>query len=469
LLLLCAVTLTLAAPAKRFRKELDLDYVIELKDKLDMGSYQKYLKTLPRKERHQVVYDALSGHAATIQADLVAFLEEKGIPHKAHWINNAVYAHLTSVQVADIARRVDVGLVRPAGVGHIIAPAKPENVTVAVRDQWNIDIINAPAAQAIADGDGVVVSNIDTGVRWTHVSLIDSYRGNPTNNHNYNWFDPTATREPVDNNGHGTHTMGTIAGTENGIGVAPGAKWIAAKGCRTALCPEADLTASAEWVLCPTDLSGANPDCSLGADIVSNSWGGGQGDAWYLPYTEAWRDAGMIPVFAMGNAGPACGTANSPGDLYNVIGVGATDSADRLASFSSRGPGNGTPNFPAIKPDISAPGASVVSASSASDVTYTTLSGTSMACPAVAGVAALMLSANPSMDYDELYDIMTSTADEGVGAPIGGQTACGGIAYTTFPNNHYGYGRVDAYAAVAASRVKHARAQPKQRKQQRKQ
>jgi hypothetical protein len=92
--------------------------------------------------------------------------------------------------------------------------------------------------------------------------------------------------------------MGTIVGSEvSGVGVAPGAKWFAAKGCGTILCSEADLTGSAQFALCPTRLDGSAPDCSQGADVVSNSWGGGNGDDWYSSYVDAWRDAGMIPVF----------------------------------------------------------------------------------------------------------------------------------------------------------------------------
>jgi len=453
--LLGLVCIAQAVPAKgrglKKNKVVDYDWVIEMKENVDMTAYGAHLKTLNKAARHQLVKDVLSGHANTVQFDLIQFLKSKKIAHRSNWINNAIYVvDLTPKQIETLSRRADVKLVRRAAVGHIITPTIV-NDTVVKRDQWSVDIINAPQAHdAGFTGEGVVVSNIDTGVRWTHVSLRDSYRGS-NGDHDYNWFDPVNTREPNDGNGHGTHTMGTIAGTENGIGVAIGSLWIAAKGCRTALCPEADLTASAEWVLCPTTIDGGDEDCSMGADVVSNSWGGGQADNWYEPYTTAWRNAGMIPVFAMGNSGPACGTANSPGDLYNVIGVGATDSNDRLASFSSRGPGRGTVTFPLLKPDISAPGAAVVSASSANDNLYATLSGTSMACPSIAGVVALVLGANPSIDYDGVYDALTSTADTGVGQPNGGQTACSGVSWNTFPNYHYGYGRVDALASVNAA------------------
>jgi len=257
--------------------------------------------------------------------------------------------------------------------------------------------------------------------------------------------------EPGDQNGHGTHTMGTIVGSEtSGVGVAPGAQWIASKGCATILCTEADLTASAQFVLCPTRVDGTDPDCSKGANVVSNSWGGGQGDQWYSPYVDAWRQAGIVPVFAQGNSGPQCSTANSPGDLNSVIGVGATDNSDSLSRFSSRGPGPNLPGFSQLKPDISAPGAQISSASNLGDALYASLSGTSMACPHVAGLVALVLSVNPSASYDSVYEVLVSTANTDVGEPAGGDTTCGGIDYDTFPNNHYGYGVIDAAAAVNA-------------------
>merc|ERR1712232_1447820 len=98
--------------------------------------------------------------------------------------------------------------------------------------EWNVAIIGADDAWDMGyDGSGIVVGNIDTGVRYTHEALRDNYRG-ASSGHDYNWFDPNGNPEPFDNNGHGTHTMGTIAGsTASGVGVAPGSTWIAAKGC----------------------------------------------------------------------------------------------------------------------------------------------------------------------------------------------------------------------------------------------
>jgi subtilisin family serine protease len=255
--------------------------------------------------------------------------------------------------------------------------------------------------------------------------------------------------------------MGSSAGSEaSGVGVAPGTSWIAAKGCASSSCSNADLMGSFQYLLAPTPQGQyddpAAGDVTQAPDVINNSWGGGRGSSTYLSYIQPHVEAGNVVVFSQGNSGSACSTANSPGDLYLVIGVGSTDNADRLSSFSSRGPGVGTSaNFPLQKPDISAPGGSIYSAYPTSDTTYATLSGTSMAAPHISGVVALLRSINPSITVDEVRQIINQTAVKGLGAPNGGQTSCGNpaIPYTTYPNYHYGYGRVDASAAVEAARA----------------
>ncbi|KAF0709775.1 hypothetical protein As57867_005750, partial [Aphanomyces stellatus] len=121
--------------------------------------------------------------------------------------------------------------------------------------------------------------------------------------------------------------------------------------------PEAALTGCAQFVLCPTDTNGQNPKCELHAHVINNSWGSNDGaSTFYADQIKAWRAAGIIPVFANGNAGPNCATVGTPGGSASVIGVGATASNDGLASFSSRGP---TPDK-RTKPDVSASGTPLV-------------------------------------------------------------------------------------------------------------
>ncbi len=167
----------------------------------------------------------------------------------------------------------------------------------------------------------------------------------------------------------------------------------------------------------------------------------------------AWRASGIFPVFAAGNSGSSggCSSIQSPGDYAQVVGVGALDSADGIADYSSVGPSLAG----RLKPDITAPGSSIVSTVSDLSQLYGAVSGTSMATPHVAASVALIWSANPSLigDYDRTYQILADSA-----APISGDTRFDSSLYSlchtaSSPNNIYGYGRLDTYAAVAAASV----------------
>ncbi|ODM87619.1 Bacillopeptidase F [Orchesella cincta] len=122
-------------------------------------------------------------------------------------------------------------------IAHLIEPVDMKNVeALADEHQWGVVKIQAPEAWqelGTLSGEGVIIATVDTGVRGTHEALKDNFVGE------YGWFDPsTSTPEPTDNNGHGTHTTGTIAGGK-GIGVAPGAKWAACRGCASQLAGKA--------------------------------------------------------------------------------------------------------------------------------------------------------------------------------------------------------------------------------------
>lgn len=127
-----------------------------------------------------------------------------------------------------------------------------------------------------------------------------------------------------------------------------------------------------QWTACPTKADGSGADCNKAPSLSSNSWGGGQGDTWYDSVVRTWHTAGIVPIFALGNSGSGCGTANSPGDMTNVIGVSSTNANDEISASGSRGPAqNG-----AIKPDIVAPGQNIRSAWNSGDNAYQTISGT---------------------------------------------------------------------------------------------
>jgi len=297
---------------------------------------------------------------------------------------------------------------------------------------WGFDKINVMKMWNKGyTGKNIIVSNIDTGVRYTHERLYNNYRGNVMRTNDYNWYDPYYNDlTPTDTNGHGTHVMGTT------IEVAKDSLWMASRGCGKFSCTTRELLESSEFLMCPTKLDGTNPNCEYRPHIINNSWGGGQGDDWFDDVIRNWLRVGIVPVFAAGNSGPGCSTVNSPSDsVVNVFSVCATDINDNIATFSSRGP---TKNGVRYKPDICAPGVDITSSWIDNDKSYKTISGTSMATPHISGVIALLLEEDISLRYD--YERLQNKVYEMVNTNLKPtNNACG--SSTVFPNNYYGYGR----------------------------
>lgn len=402
--------------------------------------------------RGRFVYQRLNATAEQSQAGLRRFLADKAVEFHPFWILNAVELHADAATFRQVAARPEVEKIIPDAT-FTIPPTAPGTKEATIDSvEWGVDRVSAPQVwSTFGDrGDGIVVGTIDTGVLYTHGALVSQYRGNlggGSFDHNYDWYDPSnvcgnPSPAPCDNNGHGTHTMGTIAGDDGGsnqIGVAPGVRWIAAKGCESNSCSTAALLNSGQWMLAPKDLSGQNPRADLRPQVVSNSWGNGNGgDTFYRSTVQAWVASGIFPVFANGNAGPGCGTVGSPASYPESYGVGAFDINDAIASFSSRGPAPAAVGGE-VKPDISAPGVNIRSAWN--DGGYNTISGTSMATPHVAGAVALMWSAAPSLvgDVAQTRELLDQTAVD-----VSNLT-CGG---TAGDNDVWGEGRLDIYAAV---------------------
>jgi subtilisin family serine protease len=444
------------------------DFLVYLRDQADLSAAYALGDW---SARGGYVYQTLTDWAASSQQNLRQQLTARGLAYRPLWIVNAVLVHGALADAYALAGRGDVALVR---ANRMTALPPEESVPTADLDQcspdqpgnslcWNIRKIGVDRVWRDfgVTGQGIVVASIDTGVSFTHPALTTSYRGylGPGRyTHDYNWFDPQGTQTlPTDLNGHGTHTMGTMVAAGDGspthpsVGIAPGARWIAAQGCEVYLCSESDLIESAQWVLAPTTIAGTQPRPDLRPMIVNNSWAGTGGDRWYAGYTAAWRAAGIFPIFAAGNAGGSavqtCGSVDSPADYPDVVGVGATDATDTLAYFSLLGPSSDG----RIKPDVVAPGTYLsgqgVLSTAINAEGYQALQGTSMAAPHVAGLVALLWSANPALigDYNTTYAILRDSArhlsDTRCGDPPGA------------PNNVYGQGRIDAYAAVARTRV----------------
>jgi subtilisin family serine protease len=390
--------------------------------------------------RGNYTFHTLKATAQQSQSDLLSYLENKVLSgsvasYRPFYIVNAISVTASLDVLNDIASRPDVAYIEAEQVFHIPEPTPAEELSIDAIE-WGISKIRADQVWVDfnVQGEGIIVANIDTGVQYNHPALVNRYRGSVTGSHDYNWFDPNGASVPFDNHGHGSHTIGTMVGSDGGsnlIGVAPGAQWIAAKGCTSTSCYSSDLLASAEWVLAPYPVGGspAQGDPNMRPHVVNNSWGGGGGSLWYQASVNAWRAAGIFPAFSAGNSGPGSGTVGSPGDNAESFASGATDNNDGIASFSSRGPSSLTDE---IKPDVSAPGVSVRSAWNNGG--YNTINGTSMASPHTAGCVALILSAAPELDIASVENLLMSTAVD-LGA--------------SGPDYIYGYGRIDCYAAVS--------------------
>ncbi|MFB8414759.1 S8 family serine peptidase [Streptomyces albidoflavus] len=426
----------------------EASFFVVLKDQADLSGARGRKSHAAKAES---AFKELRDKAEDTQAPLRAFLDRQKVGHQDFWIANTVQVTGDERLVEELAKRPDVARVVKEQRYTLDTPeAADRRITSSRTDaedgpEWGVADIKADQVWKEYDnrGEGIVIANVDSGVQFDHPDLLDNYRGNTgdgTVTHDYNWYDPTGECGPdgipCDNNGHGTHTMGTMAG-RNGVGVAPGATWIAAKGCETDECSDGNLLEAGQWILAPTDRDGQNPRPDLAPNIVNNSWGGGD-TTFYQDIVEAWNAAGIFEAFAAGNDGDGttCSTAHAPGAQAPAYGVGAYDSSGRIASFSGFGP---SPVDGSAKPDIAAPGVDIRSTWPGS--AYKVLNGTSMATPHVASAVALLWSAAPSL----IGDIEATRALLDAGARDVDDTHCGGTAGR---NNVWGEGKLDILASL---------------------
>ncbi|MGV9805093.1 S8 family serine peptidase [Micromonospora chersina] len=437
----------------RFRTQPASDFWITFDTKADLAPAKKIANWT---ERGQFVYDALNAAAKSSAASVAAELDAAGVKYTSYPLVNAVLVKggtqklaldVASVgQVAEIHATPQVALVEPVDekvpADQAARPAAPKAAAAEGTTTWGLDAIHAPEAWAMgATGAGITVSNLDSGVQFDHPALMHQYRGTKpdgTVDHNYNWMATrgTCTGAPCDDNGHGTHTMGTMVGDDgtDHVGVAPDAQWIATNGCCDNSGVES-LLKSGWWLLAPTDVNGNNPDPSKRPHVINNSWGQTvehNFDDFFQAIDEAWSAAGIFSVWSSGNTTPyaACDTVSSPGSAESAYSVGAYDSDGTLASFSRKGEGEGG----RIKPEISAPGVAV--RSSYPNNSYVEMAGTSMAAPHVAGAVADLWSYDPTL-IGQVEQTRRLLADSAVDVD---DTECGGTADV---NNKYGEGRLD--------------------------
>jgi hypothetical protein len=424
-----------------------------MKDQADLSG----LRQIPNvDERRTEAYHELTQFANESQSGLRDRFDAVGVEYTPYYLVNAMevrggtLVRLFLLARPEVDRVIPSPRLRPAepveamALNNLFSEPAPSEV------QWNISMIGADKVwdEFGVRGEGIVVGQSDSGVDVTHPDLKDSYRGK-TGGDDYNWLDPwNGNVSPYDENGHGTHTLGTVLG-QNGIGVAPDATWFACMNLNRNLANPAFYLDCMQFMLAPFPHGGdpfADGDPTRAADVLNNSWGcpeiEGCDPQALLYAADHLRDAGIFVVVSTGNDGPNCSTVNAPLSLYDsVFSVGAIDSSGNVTEFSSRGPvtADGSNR---IKPDIVAPGRDIYSALPGG--AYGALEGTSMAGPHVVGVVALLWSADPSLvgDIDRTEQIIIETAQ-----PYSGNTSIGCFEGGT-PNAGYGYGIVDVYAAV---------------------
>ncbi len=374
------------------------------------------------------VYSRLTAFTSERQASLTSALARLRVPYRSYYLQNAIEVDAGPLTRWWLQGRPDVDRVLPSPR---LRPLSETPTPAAGRDQrratveWNITMIGAPRVwqELGVTGKGIVVGHADSGVDVKHPQLAASYRG-ATGGDDYNWLNPwSGTSSPRDIDGHGTHTLGTVVGAD-GLGVAPGAQWFACSNLERNVGNPALYLDCLQFMLAPYPQGGdpaRDGDPMRAAHVVNNSWlcppvEGCDASALQLA-AMALREAGVFMVASAGNEGPYCGSLRLPLAIYDeVFSVGSVDSGGKISYFSSRGPVGADGSGP-HKPDIMAPGSDVLSA--APNATYARDSGTSMAAPHVAGVVALMWSANPVLigDVERTEDILRQTATL-TGAPF---------------------------------------------------
>lgn len=449
-------------------EQADLSGAELLTEKVDKGAY---------------VYERLTTVALKTQSPVLKALQAAEADYRRFWITNGIWAKGDATLLEELAKRSDVRQIRANPYVQLDVLGRPNimNSTAEVKSvEWNIELVRAPEVWAAGiRGQGIVIGGQDTGYDWQHPALIDQYRGwnGTAATHDFNWHDAIHDQYsfatdvtqcgfdspvPCDDYGHGTHTMGIMAGDDgagNQIGMAPEARWIGCRNMLNGVGTPATYMECYEWFIAPYPTGGdplQDGDPAKAPHVINNSWSCPISEGCIDPdilknVVENVRAAGILTVHSAGNGGYAgCSTIDEPAAIYDdsftvaatMVNINTGD--ETIAPFSSRGPVIKGDNSHA-KPDISAPGVNV--RSSIRNGNYGTMQGTSMAAPHVAGLAALLMSAKSELigDVGALEEVIQESS-----VPFYSEEGCGGDTPSSLPNHVYGWGRIDARLALDA-------------------
>ncbi|MFK7802945.1 MAG: S8 family serine peptidase [Anaerolineae bacterium] len=423
--------------------EQPIRFIITMHDQADLSADRLPSAELPKRTAMVRSLKAVAeASQSQILVDIEALHTQSHIQaYQPFWIFNGIAAEGNADAILTLAKNPNVAKIDINHQIKSIAPVEPISTTKALSlnspatltssgtnpNTWGLDRIGAPQVWHGfgVTGTGVTVAIMDTGVDFEHPVLAGNYRGKLADGsyeHSGNWFHaaiPTQT-VPIDLNGHGTHVAGIAVG-QQGIGVAPGAEWIAvAISDNQGLLLDSYLFSGFEWLLAP------NGDPALAPDLFNASWSNDNGaETKFEDALNLLKAAGVIPVFAAGNAGPITGTIGAPASYANMISIASADEDGAVSWFSSRG---ASPLHPGVAPIIAAPGGNVYSSLPGNEYNY--LSGTSMATPHTVGALALLLSVNKSIKQtNSLISVLSQSAEK---------------FEASHPNISSGYGLLDA-------------------------
>lgn len=453
--------------------------VIELTDQYDTDALYREVSVMSKQQRREHTVNRLQLHSERTQASLrakLSLLEKDGEAANIRyfWIVNAIGLEASYEALETLSAK--------EGINTIFYDAWENLLISEVQDYddnddervnrnevkrtseretrnpaANVTRVRAPQIwEQGFRGEAVTVAVLDTGVNYNHRDLVDNMWTHPDYpNHGYNFV--ANNNDPMDDNGHGSHCAGTVAGDGTSgtlTGVAPSADIMAIKVLA------ANGSGNFQSVVAGIEFSVEN-----GADILSVSLGFRRANTAIRRAVRQTMvnamNAGVVASVAVGNEGRnpnipenvrTPGNCPAPwqhpdqtlqGGQSAVVSVGATDNADRRANFSSVGPVTWSnvspfedypynPGMGLLVPDVMAPGVNVVSLRHNSNTGYRSTSGTSMAAPAVAGIMALMISKDPEITPEDISRILEETT----------------VASPETKNGTFGSGRADAFNAV---------------------
>jgi hypothetical protein len=447
-----------------------LPVIVEFDKLIDTQFLYNLVKNLPKPSRRSMTINTLQDFTKEYQQDVMDYLESMQAEGKVDglsqlWLTNSIGMKATKAIIEQIADHPGIALIwlddkLTQPYGRKMEGSYDEAVQDAREIVWNVTTVNADDVWALGyTGDGAIVGHIDTGCNYNHNDLSTHMWDGGGSYPHHGWDYISNDNDPMDTDGHGTHTCGTVSsdGTAGSqCGVAPDAIMMILRGVPGTLTVLQNcvnfclnhgaevLTMSAGW-----DSAGAggswNSLSSQNRYMVDNCMtagvvfctSAGNGDGWGGHYNAPY-DIGIpanVPPPWYGNAGhSAC------------MAVGSTNQGNSYSSFSSRGPTQWwfSPwyeyQYPPglIKPDIAAPGGSpgIKSCSYTNNNGYVSgWQGTSMSCPHVAGCVALMLEKDPTLTPEEIDSIIEMTATD-----LG----------SAGKDNYYGAGLLNCLAAVNA-------------------